>query len=356
MPLGLRREELAVRELTKILSKDKNDELRKCFETWKYRTEERPEKILSPFNKAFMQMADTITNTGLDVGTVEPEASYLECLQPSIRRPEYWNNLGSSKSRNKQQEEEARIVIHGQIKSEGKDVIYGFTDGSCRGNPGPCGAGACLFLPNEERVDLRQPVSGRSSILLGELVAINIALESIKLEMERLPIQKIMLFSDSQSAVGILTLGWENKSHKAVILEIKQTMDILKSQNVSIELNWTPGHADIAGNEIADKLAKEAAEEAENMPEMVTPLTSIDIKKAVKDSCKIKWQKRWDVSQTGRHMFDFQPSVTAKKKTGGSITTITKTCLSKYTENFTTKKGKFSDKKILIFFIFLLKT
>ena len=149
-----------------------------------------------------------------------------------------------------------------------------------------------MFLPNEERVDLRQPVSGRSSILLGELVAINIALESIKLEMERLPIQKIMLFSDSQSAVGILTLGWENTSHKAVILEIKQTLDILKSQNVSIELNWTPGHADIAGNEIADKLAKEAAEEAENMPEMVTPLTSIDIKKAVKDSCKIKWQKR----------------------------------------------------------------
>ena len=35
---------------------------------------------------------------------------------------------------------------------------------------------------------------------------------------------------------------------------------------------------------------------------------------------------------------------------------ITKTCLFKYTENFTTKKWKFSDKKILIFFILLLKT
>ena len=116
--------------------------------------------------------------------------------------------------------------------------------------------------------------------------------------MERLLIQKIMLFSDSQSAVGILTLGWENKTHKAVILEIKQTMDIQKSQNVQIELNWTPGHADVASNEIADKLAKEVAEESENMPEMETPLTSIVIKKAVKDSCKMKWQKRWDVSQT----------------------------------------------------------
>ena len=35
---------------------------------------------------------------------------------------------------------------------------------------------------------------------------------------------------------------------------------------------------------------------------------------------------------------------------------ITKTRLFKYTENFTKKKWKFSDKKILIFFTFLLKT
>ena len=67
-------------------------------------------------------------------------------------------------------------------------------------------------------------------------------------------------------------------------------MEIQKSQNVTVELNWTPGH------EIADKLAKEAAEEAENMPEVDTPLTSIDNKREVKDSCKIKWQNRWEVS------------------------------------------------------------
>ena len=41
-------------------------------------------------------------------------------------------------------------------------------------------------------------------------------------------------------------------------------MDILKPQNMKIELNWTPSHAEITGNGIADKLAKEAAEEAEN--------------------------------------------------------------------------------------------
>ena len=110
--------------------------------------------------------------------------------------------------------------------------------------------------------------------------------------MERIDVKKIMLFSDAQSAVGILTLGWENMSHTSVIFEIKQSMEILKSQNVTVDLNWTPGHAEIAGNEIADKLAKEAAEEAENMPEVDTPLTSIDVKRAVRDSCKVKWQNR----------------------------------------------------------------
>ena len=55
MPLNLRREELAVRELVKIMAKGKNEEIAKCFETWKYQTEEIPEKILSPFNKALVQ-------------------------------------------------------------------------------------------------------------------------------------------------------------------------------------------------------------------------------------------------------------------------------------------------------------
>ena len=130
-----------------------------------------------------------------------------------------------------------------------------------------------------------------------------------------------MLFSDSQSTVGILTLGWENKSHTSVVFEIKQIMDILKRQNVEIVINWTPGHAEITGNEIADRLAKEAAVDAENMPEVCTPLTSIDIKRAVKDSCTVKRQNRWEASQAGRHMYDLHSTVKAKKKAANSIPT-----------------------------------
>ena len=34
-------------------------------------------------------------------------------------------------------------------------------------------------------------------------------------------IKKIHIFSDSQSAVGQLVLGWDCKSHKHTILEVK---------------------------------------------------------------------------------------------------------------------------------------
>ena len=72
--------------------------------------EERSEKVVSPFNKALIQMTDVITNTGW-VSVGELEASHLQCLAVFIQRPEYWNNLGSSKSRSKTQEDEARKII-----------------------------------------------------------------------------------------------------------------------------------------------------------------------------------------------------------------------------------------------------
>ena len=47
-----------------------------------------------------------------------------------------------------------RRNIHAERKKERKkgivteaesETVFVFTDGSCKGNPGPCGAGACLF-------------------------------------------------------------------------------------------------------------------------------------------------------------------------------------------------------------------
>ncbi|MEW8548209.1 MAG: reverse transcriptase domain-containing protein [Candidatus Thiodiazotropha sp.] len=321
LPLDLRREDLAVREVTKIIAKDKRQKVAECFDIWKNEVEGKPEKIVSPFGKAYMQLMDTVSNTGIDITKVEPEFSYMEHLQPTKHTPEYWNNLGSSKTRSTVQEEEAKQLIEGIITENGNNVVYAFTDGSCRGNPGPCGAGACIFLPSQEQIELKQPVSKRASILLGELIAIKMALEFINREAKKRSLEEAVLFSDSQSAVGILSLGWENKSHLAVIAEIKETLSNLLSQKIHVELKWTPGHANIQGNEVADRLAKEAAQEAEGMPDVTKVITVGDIKKAVQESCYFKWQERWEAGSTGRHLFELKPLVSQSSQHAKSIAT-----------------------------------
>ena len=107
--------------------------------------------------------------------------------------PEYWNNLGSFRSRCTVQEDEVQSVIEETLRGAGKDVTYELTDGSCRGNSVPCGAGACLFFPIQEKLELHQPVSERSSILLGDLVAIKMTLEAVQAESKH-GIKEAMLF------------------------------------------------------------------------------------------------------------------------------------------------------------------
>ena len=49
VPLDLRREDLAVREITMIMAKDNGQKISECFQTWKAKTKEDQEKIMSPF-------------------------------------------------------------------------------------------------------------------------------------------------------------------------------------------------------------------------------------------------------------------------------------------------------------------
>ena len=72
---------------------------------------------------------------------------------------------------------------------------------------------------------------------------------------------------------------------------------------------WTPGHADVQGNEVADRLAKDAAKEAQELDQNTCVLTNQDIKKAARDSIMEKWQDKWSISITGRKYFQYRPKI-----------------------------------------------
>ena len=314
LPLDLRREELAVREFGKICAKRDTQPVKKALKEWEETQEGTTERYISPFGRMAIQMADMCAQTDISCNCIEPEPDYVDSLQPTLKRPEYWNNLGSSKNRTKTQEEESRRLIEQQIDSCEVDTVFIFTDGSCRENPGPCGAGACVYLPGQEEcVELKKPVSRLASILLGELVAIEIALNFIQSEMKKKTIKGVKIFCDSQSAIGILTLGWKPTSYQGTIKQTKRIIEQIEQEGVKIDISWTPGHADIAGNETADRLAKEAAKEAEGMDETRDRVvTAMDIKTAAKTSCMKKWQRRWDLSNSGRSLYEYRKDVGVK--------------------------------------------
>jgi ribonuclease HI len=56
-----------------------------------------------------------------------------------------------------------------------------------------------------------------------------------------------------------LQLLWKIENHKRITLEILDKMKRIQKNGIEIKIRWTPGHANVNGNEIADRLAKEAA-------------------------------------------------------------------------------------------------
>lgn len=234
-------------------------------------------------------------------------------LHLSSTKPDYWSRLGSSKSRTSTQEQMGQEYIRDQMNDAPDNSAFAFTDGSCRPNPGPCGAGAVIYLPHgEEPINLKRPVTIHGSILLGELVAILAVLEYILSYIDHLNATKLIIFSDSQTSIGVVSLNWKPTCYHDLINNIKAKIEAVRSNGIDTELIWTPGHANIEGNDIADKLANEAAEEAASLPEDSALVTQQDVIHAARKFVTHKWQKRWDNSNTGRTLFDYKPDVNSK--------------------------------------------
>ena len=122
--------------------------------------------------------------------------------------------------------------------------LFRFTYFLWQPNSGPCGAGSCIFMPYQDNpICLKKPVSSHSSNLLGELVAIFITIDYVTEEINNTNFSDLHIFSDSQSAIGILKLGWQPTLYKHTVAEIKQKIQRLEQKNITVNISWTPGSA-----------------------------------------------------------------------------------------------------------------
>ena len=99
-------------------------------------------------------------------------------------------------------------------------------------------------------ISLLKPGGSLCSNYKAELLALYNATEALK-QWERKP-QKAVFLSDSLSALQSLTSETPDDSQKRLMDNINEL-----AQSTKVVLQWIPAHTGIAGNKIADQLAKE---------------------------------------------------------------------------------------------------
>ena len=141
-------------------------------------------------------------------------------------------------------------------------VVEIFTDGSCRGNPGPGGWGVLLksgALERELFGGERETTNNRM-----EMMAVIEALKAIKRPCN------ITMHIDSQYVLKGITewiKGWKAKGWKTASKEPVKNADLWKEMDAlvqsgghAIDWRWVKGHAGDPGNERADGLANKGVD------------------------------------------------------------------------------------------------
>lgn len=138
-------------------------------------------------------------------------------------------------------------------------VIY--TDGACRGNPGPGGWGAVMYYGQHKKI-----LSGAETHTTNNRMELMAAIQALAAISETC---RIDLYTDSQYVQKGITewlKGWKKKNwKKADKTDVKnadlwQALDKEASRH-QVSWHWVKGHSGHPENELADSIANQAIDE-----------------------------------------------------------------------------------------------
>lgn len=130
-----------------------------------------------------------------------------------------------------------------------------FTDGACRGNPGPGGWGALLRFNGQER-----HLHGGEAQTTNNRMELKAAIEALSALKEPC---EVSLTTDSQyvrKGINEWMAGWKRNGWKTAAKKPVKNRDLWQAldelaQRHTIEWHWVKGHSGHRENEIADELA-----------------------------------------------------------------------------------------------------
>lgn len=143
----------------------------------------------------------------------------------------------------------------------GEDLIEAWTDGACRGNPGPGGWGVLLrWRDRERRLWGGAPDTTNNRM---ELTAAIEALSALKRP------SRVVLTTDSEYVLRGATewmAGWKKRDWKTADRKPVKNVDLWQALEAAagshqVEWRWVRGHNGHPENELADQLANRGIDE-----------------------------------------------------------------------------------------------
>jgi len=136
-----------------------------------------------------------------------------------------------------------------------EDLVEIFSDGACRGNPGPGGWGALLRFDKREKELWGGEAATTNNRM--ELTAVIRALEALDRP------SRVRLYTDSQyvqKGISAWILDWKRRGWRTAGRKPVKNADLWRRLDElaalhDVEWHWVKGHAGHAGNERADLLA-----------------------------------------------------------------------------------------------------
>ncbi len=141
------------------------------------------------------------------------------------------------------------------------EVVEVFTDGACRGNPGPGGWGALLRCKGKEKELFGGEAETTNNRM--ELMAAIMALESLSrpCQVALTTDSKYVLQGITEWIVGWKKRGWKNSVKQPVKnVDLWQRLDKINAKH-QVEWHWVKGHSGHDENERADALANRGIDE-----------------------------------------------------------------------------------------------
>jgi len=133
------------------------------------------------------------------------------------------------------------------------------------------GAGIAIKRPGNPTVKLMYRMDTRCSNNQAEAFAILKAVEYIQTTQTNEEDKAVTVHKDSMTTLDSLI---STDIHTFLTEEVRQTVHELETREWKIRLRWLKAHAGRSGNELADKLAKEASEK------QIYPSASTEYQKA----------------------------------------------------------------------------